>query len=95
MLRLLSNVLGEIAVEIVIRGDNLAAVERCRVALPVGDCAAGFFDQQQSGGDVPGVDEAVVVEADAPGSHRQVRVPVSRLLQGKLTHALLTSSFSE
>jgi len=39
--------------------------------LPVGDCAIGFLDQEQAGGDVPGVDEAVVVQADAAGRYRQ------------------------
>ena len=61
MLRLSRNVFGETAVQLGVRGNNLSAVECRRVTLPVGDFTAGFLNQQQSGGDGPGVDEVVVV----------------------------------
>jgi len=72
----------------------LAAAEGGGVALPVGDFAAGFFDQKQSGGDVPGVDETVEIQAVLQADIDRAD-PVSRLSQGKLTSALLPFSFSE
>ena len=38
-----------------VAGDDLAAAVRRRAAVQVADAASGFLDQQQAGGDVPGV----------------------------------------
>jgi len=57
----LRNAFSEIAVKLRACGDNQPAVEGDVMVSPADDFAAGFLYQKQSGGDVPGVDEAMVV----------------------------------